>query len=350
MERMDGLDRRSFLKSGLSVGAAVAAMGGVSASAAVPETKTISLMGDLPARRLGKTEHVLPVLGHGGSAIIERDQSYYGIEVPSFETRVEMVRHAYDQGIRYFDTARIYAESEKIYGEALKDVRADVFVATKPWADTPEEIRPNVEKSLEELGMDYVDSIQIHGPKIERFKYEGAMKFYEEIVKLKEEGLCRFIGLTGHSSFDEMYKLIDTGNFDTVLIEFGYFRKGLTTRHSNTSVEWREQCVARATELDMGVVAMKVLGARIFSHNAKNIVEGMDEATYDRVAAAAIKHVYNDPRVHILNIGVSIKGDVDRNIALLKGDMTMTNEDRLLLASFAEKAYRHPSVEEMKVV
>ena len=350
MERTDALDRRSFLKAGLTATAAAAAMGGMSASAAMPEEKTISLSGGLPTRRFGKTGYTLPVLGHGGSAIIERDQGFYGIEVPSFDERVAMVRGAYDKGLRYFDTARIYAESERIYGEALKDVRGNVFLATKAWVDAPEEVRANVEKSLEELGMDYVDSIQIHGPKIEKLKYEGAMKLYDEIVKLREEGICRFIGLTGHSAFEEMYKMIDTGNFDTVLIEFGYFRKGLSTRHSNMSIEWREQCVARATELDMGVVAMKVLGARIFSHNAKYIIEGLDDAAYDRVAAAAIKHVYSDPRVHVLNIGVSLPGDVDRNVAILTGDMTMTNEDRLLLASFAEKAYRHPSVEGMKIV
>ena len=350
MDRTHSLDRRSFLKTGLTATAAVAAMGGLQASAAIPEGKAISLTGSIPTRRFGRTGHVLPVLGHGGSAIIERDQDFYGIKVPSFEERVAMVRGAYDKGVRYFDTARIYAESEKIYGEALKDVRDNVFLATKAWVDAPEEVRANVEKSLEELGMDYVDSIQIHGPKIERLKYEGAMKLYDEIVKLRDEGICRFIGLTGHSAFEEMYKMIDTGSFDTVLVEFGYFKKGLSTRHSNSSVEWREQCVARATELDMGVVAMKVLGARIFSHNAKNIVEGMDDAAYDRVASAAIKYVYNDNRVHVLNIGVSLATDTDRNISLFTGDMTMTNEDRRLLASFAEKAYRHPSVEEMAVV
>lgn len=350
MERRDGLDRRSFLKSGLTATAVVAAMGHAGGSSAAPAEKSISVSTGLPTRRFGRTGYTLPVLGHGGSAIIERDQGHYGIEVPSFDERVAMVRGAYEKGVRYFDTARIYAESERIYGEALRDVRDDVFIATKPWVDTPEELRANVETSLEELGLDRVDSIQIHGPKIERLKFEGAMKMYEEIEKLRDEGICRFIGLTGHSAFEEMYKMIDTGYFDTVLIEFGYFRKGLNTRHSNMSVEWREQCVARATELDMGVVAMKVLGARIFSHNAKNIVEGMDDAAYARVASAAIKHVYNDPRVHILNIGVSLPGDVDRNIAVLTGDMAMTNDDRLALASFAEKAYRHPSVEDLKIV
>jgi predicted aldo/keto reductase-like oxidoreductase len=343
------LDRRSFFKTSLAATAAATAVGGMLA-AAVPPGKTISVAGTLPTRRFGRTNYELPVLGHGGSAIIDRDAPHYGIELPSIDERVEMVRTAYDKGVRYFDTARIYDESEEIFGKALKDVRDDVFLVTKVWVDSPEDVRRCVEESLEVMGTDYADSVQIHGPKIERHGYDGAMKQYEELVKLRDEGLFRFVGITGHSRFDIMYKLIDTGVFDTLLIEFGYFRKGLSTRHSNSMVEWREQCVARASEIDMGVAAMKVLGARIFSHNAKNIVEGLNPRTYDEVAAAAIKYVYNDPRVHVLNIGVSLATDVNRNLEIFTGDMTLTNHDRLLLASFAEKAYLHPSVEELKIV
>ncbi len=68
-----------------------------------------------------------------------------------------MVRYAFDQGIRYFDTARVYSESESIVGKGLKDVRKDAFIATKVAVTAPNQVRKSLEKSLEQLGMDYVD-------------------------------------------------------------------------------------------------------------------------------------------------------------------------------------------------
>ena len=55
----------------------------------------------------------------------------YGAPLLSVDERAAMVRHAYDQGVRYFDTARVYYESESIMGKGLKGVRDKVFLATK---------------------------------------------------------------------------------------------------------------------------------------------------------------------------------------------------------------------------
>ena len=48
-----------------------------------------------------------------------------------FRDRVAMARHAYESGIRYFDTSPNYGESEAILGDALRDVRGDIYLATK---------------------------------------------------------------------------------------------------------------------------------------------------------------------------------------------------------------------------
>lgn len=353
MEHMDKkLDRRNFLKAGLTATAAVSALGLPAANAAVAPVKAISVPeAGIPVRPFGKTGLRFPVLGHGGSALMEKEYAYYGLsDPPSREARVAMIRDAYDKGIRFFDTARIYHESEALFGEALKGVRQDVYLASKVLVGSREEVRPSVEQSLEALQMDYIDCMQIHGPSIERLKYEGAMELYEELVKLKGEGLIHYIGMTGHNAFDEMYKMIDTGHFDQVLIEYGYFRKGYNTRHSERQVEWRENCLARAHELDMAIVAMKVLGAWVFNHNAKNLVDGYPAEQVARLPQAAIRWVMNDPRVSLLNIGMSYPGDVDRNLAVLRDSLKLTMEDRQLLADFSAKAYEHPSVQEMPVV
>lgn len=346
-----GLNRRGFLKSGLSVAATASMLGSLPARPEATSAKTITSTLNIPFRKFGKTGYSLPVLGHGGSAMMANEYGYYGLDnPPSFEERVKMVRDAYDKGIRYFDNARIYQESESVMGEALHDVADRLYIATKVLVGDPAAVRPSVEKSLETLKMDRVDCVQIHGPSIERLKCEGAMQIHGELVKLRDEGLIRFIGLTGHNAFEEMYKMIATGGFDQVLIEYGYFRKGYNTRHSDSMIEWRQNCLAKAHELDMGIVAMKVLGAWIFNHNAKNVVPGYDPEAIKKLPGAAIRWVMQDERVSILNIGVSYPGDVDLNIATLAGDLTPTGEDRQLLADFAAKAYLTDRVQELPVV
>lgn len=348
-EATSNVDRRSFLKTGVAATAGAVAMAAHGKAHAVGATN-IKATGTIPTRRFGKTGIDMPMLGHGGSAMIERDAPLYGVGLLPKDERIAMVRSGFDKGIRYFDTARIYQDSEEVMGLALKDVRDQVFIATKAMVFKPEDVRKSVEGSLAALGVDSVDTMQIHGPVWERNRYDGTMPIYEELVKLRDEGMFKYIGLTGHSAFEEMYKGIATGGFDTLLIESGYVRKGFNTQHSNTSYEWRELCKAKAAELDMGIIAMKVLSANVYGHNAVNIDPESSEDERSKLPGAAIRYVLSDPRICVLNIGVSMPSDIDKNIALLNGDTKYSAEDRVMLAKFAEKAYQYPIIAEMPVV
>ncbi len=347
--RISGLNRRRFLKTGLRAAAGAAALGSGLSKAALPGSKEIPLTGTIPTRPFGKTGHTLPVLGHGGSAMVQQFIAAYGARLLPDDELVAMVRQGFDKGIRYFDTARVYGKSEGLMGRALKDVRDQVYVATKVAVSRPEDVRRSVETSLTELQTDYVDAMQIHSPVIERAGVQGAMAVHAELLKLREEGLLRFIGLTTHVAFENVYELIATGGFDQVLLGYGYFPRELTGLLSDRKRMWREKCLAKAHELQMGVVAMKVLGADIFSHNATNLVPDYEEAARDRLAAAAVRWVLSDPRVSVLNIGVSYPDDIDRNIRTLAGDLTLTNEDRALLADYSARAFETERVKAMRV-
>lgn len=351
MERTpDTFDRRGFIKTTLGA-ATVSALAAESVSAASATKKEITYSGKIPVRKFGKTGYSFPIVGHGGSAMMAKEYSYYGLDnPPTPEDRIKMVRDAYDLGVRYFDTARIYQESEELMGKGLKDIRDKVFIASKVMVGKPEQVRPSVEESLKQLQTDHIDLMQIHGPTIERLGYDGCMPQYEELSKLRDEGLIHFIGITGHNKFEEMYKLIASGNFDSVLIEYGYFKKGYNTRHSDAMLEWRENCVAKAHEQDMAIIAMKVLGAWVFNHNAKNVLPDYDAEAVKRLPAAAIRWVMNDQRISMLNIGVSYPGDVAENIRIATGDTTLTNDDRVLLADFSAKAYLTERVQSFPVV
>lgn len=347
-ETSTGMDRRKFLRTGVQAAAGAALLSGVTAQAA-PKNKKIALNGKLPEVEFGKTGHKLPVLGHGGSAMAERFIGDYGLKINSREERLEMVRRGYDQGIRYFDTARVYGESEGIMGEALADVRDNVYLATKVAVMQPGQVRASVEKSLEDLRTDYVDCMQVHGPVWEYVKYEGAMKIYEELDKMRSEGMIRFIGLTGHTQFVEMYKGIQTGSFDQLLIQCGYMDKGMNTRHSQKNIEYREMCLSAASERDMGIVAMKVYGAMAFGHNAKNLVSSYDADKLAKLPGACVRHTLNDPRVDILNIGMSMPSDIDANVEILKSNLELTADDRMLLAEFTEQAWNSDAIQAFPV-
>jgi predicted aldo/keto reductase-like oxidoreductase len=327
------------------IGSGVAAAQPQSAPAAAEDPFTDGI----PMRPFGKTGRTLPILGMGGSAMVQLFTAAYGVPLLPIEERVAMVRHAYDSGIRYFDTARVYGESESIMGRGLKGVRENCYVATKCHTPDPAQVRPFVEKSLSELGMDYVDCIQLHSPAIERVGVAGARKIYAELAKCRDEKLCRFIGLTTHVAFEDVYELIGDGGFDQVLLAYGYFRKGMDTMLSNRKIEYRDLCLARAHEQGMAIVAMKVLGANILSHNSKVLVPEFDEARRAKIPAAAIRWVLADERVSMLNIGVSMPSDIDKNLSVLHGNTELTNDDRELLADFAAKAYLSPEIQEMKV-
>lgn len=352
------IGRRDFLKGGLSLTAGAMALGGTAisgkagaaAAADVEPPKRISLVGGLPARPFGKTGYVLPVLGHGGSAMVDRWAEGYGVELASYAEREKMVRLGYERGIRYFDTARVYAESEAIMGKALADVRDDVVIASKVADPRPEKTRESVETSLRELSTDYVDVMQIHSPAIERVGYDGALRIHEELVKLREEGLIHFIGLTTHVVFETVHRLIDTGLFDQVLLARGYIHKGMDMMLSNANREWSHRCVARAHELGMAIVTMKVMGLNLLGHGSVNVVAEYDPERRKRLPAAAIRWALRDERISMLNIGVSLPEDIEANVATLTADLSFGPEDEELLADYATRAYASEYVKSLRVV
>ncbi|MBD3647661.1 MAG: aldo/keto reductase [Pseudomonadales bacterium] len=341
------IDRRSLLKTGLAA-AAGTALGPINAGgvlAAMPKSKA-----GIPVRSFGNTGVDLPILGMGGSAMVNVWAPSYGVKLDSEDKRAEMVRYAFDQGIRYFDTARVYSESESILGRGLEGVRDQAFVASKIAVMKPEHVRPSVEKSLEELRTDYVDLMQIHSPAIEAIGARKAMKLYEELLKLRDEKMLRFIGLTTHVAFEDVFKMLDTGGFDQVMLAYGYFPKGMDTLLSNRNLEFRNRCLARAHELGMAIVSMKVMGAFIMGHNAKNLVRGYHPDRLASLPGAAIRWVLQDDRIAMLNIGVSMPSDIDKNKRILASALDFTDDDRELLADYAVKAMESDIVKSMKTV
>lgn len=335
------VDRRDFLKTGMAVaiGSVAAGSGVVAAGESTTDPKPI------PTRRFGKTGRVLPILGYGGAALPKE----WGNPL-STEDRVKLVRYAYDRGVRYFDTAGNYMESQSILGEGLKGIRDKVYLVTKVETTVPAEVRGTVEKSLEELQTNYLDAILIHGtPGLEQMTVDRAMKVHDELVKLRDEKITRFIGFSAHSYFDKALALISSGGFDQCMLSYGYLPRGYNQVFSARMIELRNACVAKAHELGMGVAAMKVVGAGVLGAWSGYVVPGFDKKRLEQLPAAAIRYVLDDDRVDLLAIGMRLKEEIDANIKTLSDDVTYTVDDRALLAEFCAKAYDSDAIKAMKI-
>ena len=338
--RVASVNRRTFLCS--TVGAT---LGGALLGATTSLTEVVSEeIPPIPQRPFGKTGQKLPVLGFGGAELARRWSSL------SFEQRIELVRYAYQRGIRYFDTGGNYGESQTILGRALKDVRRNVFLVTKVETTDPTKVRWAVEKSLRELQTDYLDALFIHGtPGLEQMSVAQAMKIHKELVRLRDEKITRFIGFSAHSYFDKALALINSGGFDQCMLSYGYLARGHNQILSQRMIALRDACVARAHQLGMGIAAMKVLGAGVLGAWAGYVVPGFDKRRLAQLPAAAIRYVLSDQRIGVLVIGVRSKREIDANIKTVLGPHQCTLEDRALLAEFCAKAFESKVIKGMRI-
>jgi len=137
----------------------------------------------------------------------------------SEEDAIEVVRYGVEKGIDFIDTARMYSTSESRIGKALKQVDKKVTVSSKSIIRTSGGIRGEIEKSLKELQLDYIDFYHCHSvASDEDYKRitasDGAL---EGLRKAKEEGLVGHIGISSYN-INVLEKAVDDDFFETIMV------------------------------------------------------------------------------------------------------------------------------------
>ena len=152
----------------------------------------------IPTRILGKTGIQVPIIGIGTGS---RFCSVY-----DEDKALGILTYALDHGLYYWDTAHDYQNdkviSEERVGKILKARRKEVFLATKVSARKADEAKQQIEESLKRLQTDYIDVLQIHSIKSVKDAKEVVKRggVLDVVQSLKEQGVAKFIGFTGHSS------------------------------------------------------------------------------------------------------------------------------------------------------
>ena len=192
---------------------------------------------------LGKTGIEASVIGFGGIPIIPLD----------VEMSVNIVRHCYEKGITFYDTANAYVDSEKKIGEALEDVRDKVFIATKTGKRDGEGAAVHLKYSLINLRTDYIDIYQFHNVSTadDLTAILGPGGAYEVAETARKEGKVRHIGITSHD-INTAIAACKTGKFETVQFPFNFIEK-----------EPADALFKIARVQNMGIIAMKPLGGGI---------------------------------------------------------------------------------------
>ncbi len=242
--------------------------------------------------RLGKTEIIVNKNGFGALPIqrISDDEAVY------------LLRKAYEGGIRFFDTARAYSDSEHKLGLAFSGIRESLYIATKSGAQTGEAMREDLKKSLENLKTDYIDIYQFHNPAFCPKPGDNS-GLYEAAMEAKKEGKIRHIGITNHRLLVAK-EAIESGLYETLQFPFCYL-----------ATEKEEELVEGCKKADMGFIAMKALSGGLITNSA---------AAYAHAAGYE----------NVLPIwGVQREKELDEFLSYVKNPPAMTEE----LAKIIEK-------------
>lgn len=159
----------------------------------------------------------------------------------------EVLRVLLDAGVNHLDTAASYGDSELRIGPWMAEHRSRFFLATKTGQRRGADARAELERSLRRLQVDYVDSIQLHNL-VEPEEWEvahGPGGAVEAMVRARDEGLVRHIGVTGHGNRIAAMHLrsLERFPFASVLLPFSFV--GLQDRSYRADVEaLLERCAA----------------------------------------------------------------------------------------------------------
>jgi hypothetical protein len=232
----------------------------------------------------------------------------------------DVVRHAFDVGINYFDTAESYTGgvSETTIGRALAGHRDRVFLTSKVETTATSrrgELMRALEGSLRRLGTDHVDVYFNHAVNdVERISNP---EWHEFVATARKQGKIRFSGMSGHAGklIPCLEWAIEHRAVDVVLVAYNFgqdpafYSRLLDTFDFIALQPDLPRVLARAKEAGIGVVAMKTLmGAKL---NDMRPYE-RDGATF---AQAAFRWVLSSPNVDALIVSMTSRERIDEYVA-----------------------------------
>lgn len=304
--------RRHFLKTSIAVPAAIAAgvhlPGSVAAASPKPDTST-----PLPKRKLGERGPDVTILNIGGMMAAHSPQY---LEI------------AWQHGIRYFDTAKVYIKGKSeqhVAGwiQRYPERRKDLFLVSKePANGGPEELLSSIDARLEACGTDYLDLFFLHGigPRghgKESLEWPKSARFQKVIEKLKSDGKAKMVGFSCHDDrlVDYMNAAAEGGFVDAIMLKYNpFFRKG----------DEFDRAMDACFDAGIGLISMKEMRPFRNAPKANPDMEKLGLTTHQGILHA----VWSDPRISSICSAMENIGQLKENSeAAVKFEKAMDVKD-----------------------
>jgi uncharacterized protein len=315
------IGRREFLKRGVlaGVGVSILPLAGV-ASASVEAPSHVRRYSTL-----GRTGLKISDISFGASRLTAGKE--------------DLVRHAFDCGVNYFDSAQTYTdgESETTIGNALKGKRDKVFLTSKTIAradDSRASMMTALETSLRRLQTDHIDVYFNHAVNDPaRLKNP---EWHEFVAQARSQGKIRFTGMSGHAGnlAECLDYAIDSGQCDVILCAHNFgqdprFFQRFTRNFDFIAIQPElPRLMEKANRHGVGVVVMKTLmGARL--NDMRPYETG--GATFSQ---AAFRWVLSNPNVDALVVSMTSPQLIDEYLGA-SGARATSAHDQLLLNRYA---------------
>jgi len=221
-----------------------------------------------------------------------------------------MINHALDSGIRYFDTAWRYTggQSEQRIGKVARGRRREMWIATKASSRDRDKARSQLEDSLRRLQTGYVDEWRMHDisslEELDEITAPGGA--LEAAVRARDEGLVRYVSISGHTDPQVQIEALERFPFDSVLCP--------TSALDHFMLSFVEEFLPVANARGVAVVGMKVMGLGRLAH------------IYDR----ALRYTFGLP-ISSAVVGMESMEQLERNLAVAETYQPLTDEERLEL-------------------
>lgn len=255
--------------------------------------------------RLGFGAMRLPVTGPDGSV--------------SFDESTRILRRAIELGINFFDSHHLYLDghSETALGKAFEGLPRDSYFVQSKCADWKAEESGNtwperLRRGLEKLGCGYYDFYLMHSITWERFEQNGP-RFIEVVREAQDQGLVRHFGFSSHDEVPAVIKLIETGHFECMLVQYNY----LDTRYA--------EALSAARQAGMATSVMGPLGGgRFVVPNAFSTVL----APHDGAVASGLRFAFANDDIDVVLSGMRSIEEVDENVSIASDTSPLSRQER----------------------
>ena len=246
----------------------------------------------IPSMPFGRTGHQSTRIIFGAAALsaVSQDEADRTLELIS------------EHGINHIDVAASYGEAEDRLKPWLASHRDEVFLATKTGEREFQPAYDQIQKSLERMGVDQIDLIQLHNlaEDDEWHVAMGAGGALEAAVKARDEGLVRFIGVTGHGvQIAEMHKRsLARFDFDSVLLPYNY----PMMRNPQYAADF-EHLVTICLERNVAIQTIKAITRAPWGDREHTTATWYEPLTEQSAVDTAVSWVLGRPEVFLNTVG-----------------------------------------------